>query len=191
MKKIVFFTLILLMVSCQQKGVKFLGLSTNVEIKEKIILRSEDDGPMLARGLRPFYEIEYINQEFSNVGVSLTELPKKNEKEGYVLKGNKIWGYVFFNRDSKDKKNCNEEQYKKYKDYFKLSDEDLIMKAKEKFWDSYLKNNSVITIICDGDTRAVVVEDYNVLIDASGNEKTRNLFEKIVNDLSNLKTRKI
>ena len=179
------------MVSCQQKGVKFLGLSTNVEIKEKIILRSEDDGPMLARGLRPFYEIEYINQEFSNVGVSLTELPKKNEKEGYVLKGNKIWGYVFFNRDSKDKKNCNEEQYKKYKDYFKLSDEDLIMKAKEKFWDSYLKNNSVITIICDGDTRAVVVEDYNVLIDASGNEKTRNLFEKIVNDLSNLKTRKI
>ena len=190
MNKIIILTCTLILGSCQKKGIEFLGLYTNEELTEKIIKRNEDDGPILAHGLKPFYEIEYLNQEFSNVGVSLTELPIKNEKEGYELNGKKIWGYVFFNRDS-EKMDCTEQQYKKYKDYFKLSEEDLIQKSEKPFWDSYLKDKSVITIICDGWTRAVVVKDYNALIDASANEKTRLFFEKVIEDMNKVKSRKI
>lgn len=198
MKSILLISLVFL-ISCTKKDIQFLGLKTGEVLNYKVLKKTQNDSPMLARELRPFYEIEYNNLSFSNVGVAQTELLEKDANSGFAFKSEpKIWGFVFFNRDG-DKKACTEDDFKKIIQELGIDESlDIVNDGKRGEldkgffkWNTYYKNGVGYTIICHETTKAVKVLDYNVLLKNSNNEKTNKFFSDSIREMDEVVKRKL
>ena len=177
----------------------FLGLEFGKELSYTAT-RKEDGPPMLARSLNPYYEIDYPNMEFDTVGVALTEFIPAEAEQGYKFKNKKvIWGAAFLNK--KNKNPCTQAEYEKILDSIKKNHELKLVKehanqttySKVRYdydkWTSFYSKGALWTIICSDTTKAVVVEDYSVLIRESDNDKTRALFKKSLENIESYLSR--
>lgn len=191
--------LLVLLFGCTKEHNQFLGLRTGEILNYKVLKKGDNDAPMLASELNPFYEIEYSNLSFSNVGVALTELREAEIKEGFELKNDKkIWGFVFFNRDNKASP-CQESDYEKIiKELGIDTSFHTVFDGKKSEldkgfyrWISFYKNGISYTVICREDSMAVKVLDYNILLKSSGNEKTKEFFKDTINKMDEMVKRKL